>query len=199
MDLAKHALEYLNQTAQETARMRDQFLEKHSTLLVEAAKIVGDCINRGGKLLICGNGGSAADAQHMAAEMIGRMLIERGPLPAIALTTDTSNLTAVGNDYGFDQVFIRQVQALGKPEDVLIAISTSGKSKNVMLAVEAAQKKGMKVIGITGGEGGPLKLASDISLNVELGKNASRIQETHIFIVHSLIDLMDRFFLAEKR
>lgn len=199
MDLAKHALDYLNQTAQETARMRDQFLEKNSTLLVEGAKMLGDCINRGGKLLICGNGGSAADAQHMAAEMTGRMLIERGPLPAVALTTDTSNLTAVGNDYGFDQVFIRQVQALGRPEDILIAISTSGKSKNVLLAVEAAQKKGMKVISMTGGEGGPLRLASDINYNVELGKNASRIQETHIFVVHSLIDLMDRFFLAEKK
>lgn len=195
MNLATQALDYLNQTALETARMREQFLEKHSTLLVEAAKMLGECMNRGGKLMICGNGGSAADAQHMAAEMIGRMLVERGPMPAIALTTDTSNLTAVGNDYGFDQVFIRQVQALGKPEDVLIAISTSGKSKNVLLAVEAAKKKGIKVISMTGGEGGPLKLASDINLNVELGKNASRIQETHIFIVHSLIDLMDRFFL----
>jgi D-sedoheptulose 7-phosphate isomerase len=131
----------------------------------------------------------------MAAEMIGRMLIDRHPLPAMALTTDTSNLTAIANDYSFDVIFEKQVQGLGQKGDVLLAISTSGNSKNVLLAAAAAKHKGMKVVSMTGGTGGKLKDQSDLNLNVELGTNSSRIQETHIFIVHSLVDVMDRYFL----
>jgi D-sedoheptulose 7-phosphate isomerase len=133
----------------------------------------------------------------MAAEMVGRMLVERRPLPAIALTTDSSNLTAIGNDYGYDHVFLRQVQALAGPHDVLLAISTSGNSKNVLLAVEAARKVGTRVIALTGGAGGLLREKCDLWLNAGLGKNSSRIQETHIFAVHSMVDLLDRFFLRE--
>jgi D-sedoheptulose 7-phosphate isomerase len=163
--------------------------------MVTGARMMGDCVRNGGKILILGNGGSAADAQHMAAEMVGRMMLERPPLPAIALTTDSSNLTAIGNDYGYDLVFVKQVEALAKKEDVIIAISTSGNSANVVKAVEAARTRGCKIIALTGGSGGKLKGLSDVLLNAALGQNSSRIQESHIFAVHTLVDLMDRYYL----
>ena len=140
--------------------------------------------------------GIGSDSQHLAAEMVGRMILERKkPLPAIALTTDTSNLTALANDYSFEQIFARQVQALGRDGDVLIAISTSGNSPNVVAAVTEAKQLGCKVISLTGGTGGKLASLSDVTLNVSAGRNSSRIQETHIFAIHSLVDLLDRFFL----
>ncbi|MBS1964127.1 MAG: SIS domain-containing protein [Bdellovibrionales bacterium] len=178
--------------------LKRQFFDQNAAALVEGARALANAVHGGGKVLICGNGGSAADAQHMAAEMVGRMLIDRRPLPAIALTTDSSNLTAIGNDFGYDVVFEKQVQALASKGDVLLAISTSGNSKNVILAVEAAKKVGAKVITLTGGTGGKLKAMGDISINVAGGKNSSRIQESHIFAVHSLVDLLDRFFLEGK-
>lgn len=187
--------EYLNLTAQESRAAADAFLSDSAEVLIEAAQALGNCIHQGGKILICGNGGSAADAQHMAAEMVGRMLVERRPLPAIALTTDTSIITAVSNDYRYEVIFEKQVEALARLGDVLIAISTSGNSANVVRAAERAKSMGCKVISVTGGTGGKLKSISDYSLNVALGKNSSRIQETHIFIVHSLVDMLDRFFL----
>lgn len=185
----------LIETSLESQAIRENFLKTHSAKIIEAARRIGESFRAGGKVLIMGNGGSAADAQHMAAEMVGRLFVERRPLPAIALTTDSSNLTAIGNDYGFDQVFLRQIQALGKKGDVVIAISTSGNSKNVLLAVEAARQQGCVVIGLTGGSGGKLKDCCDILLTATLGKNSSRIQETHIFAIHSMVDLLDRFFL----
>ncbi len=189
--------EYLITTSDESNRARSAFLEECGDALGEVAQLLGHCIKQGGKLLILGNGGSAADAQHMAAEMVGRMMIERPPLAAIALTTDTSNLTAIGNDYGYDWVFVKQVEALAKPGDLLLAISTSGNSKNVVLAVERAKQLGCKVVSLTGGSGGLLKSLSDISLNVSQAKNSSRVQETHIFAIHSIVDLLDRFYLPE--
>lgn len=194
-DSVSNPLEYLMHTASETLAIQKKFLEECSLKLLEAASALGVSIRQGGKILICGNGGSAADAQHMAAEMVGRMLVNRRPLPAIALTTDSSNLTAIGNDFGYDQVFLKQVQALARPGDVLIAISTSGNSGNVVTAVEVAKTIGCKVIALTGGTGGKLKDLCDIHLNASLGKNSSRIQETHIFAVHSMVDLLDRFYL----
>jgi D-sedoheptulose 7-phosphate isomerase len=187
--------EYLEKTAQESISTQEAFLKESGSLLVEAARLLGSCINQGGKVLILGNGGSAADAQHMAAEMVGNMLVKRRPLAAIALTTDTSNLTAIGNDFGYEHVFVKQLQALAKPQDVVIAISTSGKSKNVLAAVETARKIGCKVIGLTGGSGGMMKSLCDIFLCVTQGANSSRIQESHIFAIHSMVDLTDRFFL----
>lgn len=189
---------YLKETFEESMALKRQFFDQNAAALVSGARAIANAVHSGGKVLICGNGGSAADAQHMAAEMVGRMLIDRRPLPAIALTTDSSNLTAIGNDFGYDVVFEKQVQALAKKEDVLLAISTSGNSKNVVLAVEAAKKVGAKVITLTGGTGGKLKAMGDISINVAGGKNSSRIQESHIFAVHSLVDLLDRFFLEGK-
>lgn len=187
--------DYLRQTASETLAIQARFHEECGAKIVEAARILGQSIRSGGKVLILGNGGSAADAQHMAAEMVGRMLVDRRPLPAIALTTDTSNLTAIGNDFGFDFVFVKQVQALARPGDVVIAISTSGNSRNVVAAAVEARRLGAKVIALTGGNGGKLKEACDLLLNVTLGPNSSRIQESHIFAVHGMVDLLDRFFL----
>jgi D-sedoheptulose 7-phosphate isomerase len=189
---------YLLETFEESMAIKRHFFEQNAAALIDGARALAASVHAGGKILIFGNGGSAADAQHMAAEMVGRMLVDRRPLPAIALTTDSSNLTAIGNDFGYDVVFEKQVQALAKKEDVILAISTSGNSKNVLLAVEAARKIGSKVISLTGGTGGKLKPLSDISINVEAGKNSSRIQESHIFAFHSLVDLLDRFFLEAK-
>ena len=186
---------YLTETAKETREIQDQFLVDCSDTLLKAAEEMGRRLRAGGKVLLFGNGGSAADAQHAAAEMIGRMLLERRPLPAIALTTDTSNLTALGNDYGFETVFQRQVEALAQPGDFVIAISTSGNSANVLRGVEAARAKGCKIVGLTGGNGGKLLGMVDFPLSAALGKNSSRIQETHIFALHSLVDLVDRFYL----
>ncbi len=186
---------YLKDTFEESLSAKKKFFDENQDLLIRACEIISSSIRSGHKLMICGNGGSAADAQHMAAEMVGRMLIERNPLPALALTTDTSNLTAIANDYSFDVIYEKQVRGLGLPGDVLLAISTSGNSKNVLRAVEAAREKGIRVVSMTGGSGGALRELSDVNLNVAGGKNSSRIQETHIFIVHSLVDLMDRFFL----
>jgi len=189
------AHDYIRATYEESLAAKKAFIETNIDKIVQACELISKSIKSGHKLLICGNGGSAADAQHMAAEMIGRMLIERNPLPALALTTDTSNITAIANDYSYEAIFEKQVQGLGQKGDVLLAISTSGNSKNVIKAVDAAKLKGMVTISITGGSGGKLKEHCDLNLNVELGKNSSRIQETHIFIVHSLVDVMDRFFL----
>jgi len=186
---------YLSETFEESLAIKRAFFRDNAAALIAGAAAMGKAVNGGGKILIFGNGGSAADAQHMAAEMVGRMLVDRRPLPAIALTTDSSNLTAIGNDFGYDVVFSKQIQALAKKEDVVLAISTSGNSMNVLLAVEAARKIGSTVITLTGGTGGKLKALSDISINVSEGKNSSRIQESHIFAFHSLVDLLDRFYL----
>ena len=147
-----------------------------------------DSLNNGGKILLMGNGGSAADAQHIAAELVGRYLNERRALPAIALTTDTSILTAVGNDYGFDHVFSRYVEGVGRKGDVLLAISTSGNSPNVLLAAEAAKAKGMHVIGLTGKDGGKLAPLCDVEIRAPWSGYADRIQEIHIKVIHALID-----------
>jgi D-sedoheptulose 7-phosphate isomerase len=156
----------------------------HMTAEIEGiAEELARTLQAGNKILICGNGGSAADAQHFAAELIGRFEKERPAWPAIALTTDTSILTAVGNDYGFDEVFARQVEGLGRPGDALIAISTSGNSPNVIRAVEAAITSQMATIGLLGRDGGQLKKMTWRSINISEAKTA-RIQEAHIFILH---------------
>ncbi|MCW1966030.1 phosphoheptose isomerase [Polynucleobacter sp.] len=156
-----------------------------------------DCLKSGGKIMACGNGGSAADAQHFAAELIGRFERERQELAAIALTTDSSILTAVGNDYSYDDVFSKQVRGLGKKGDILIGISTSGNSKNVVKAIEVAKKLGMKVIALTGNGGG--KIANlldkeDIHLCAPSTRTA-RIQETHLVLLHALCDGVDHILL----
>lgn len=156
-----------------------------------------DCLRAGGKVMACGNGGSAADAQHFAAELIGRFERERQELAAIALTTDTSILTAVGNDYSYDEIFSKQVRGLGKKGDILIGISTSGNSKNVVKAIEAAKKMGIKIIALTGNGGG--KIASLLDADgIHLcapSTRTARIQETHLVLLHALCDGVDHLLL----
>ena len=160
----------------------------------QAAKLIIEAFKTGKKMLICGNGGSAADSQHFAAEFTGRYEMERVPLPAIALTTDTSAITAIGNDYSFDVVFSKQVEALGASGDILFGISTSGNSSNIVKAIEVAQKKGMHIIALTGKDGGAiaklLRENNDVLINVPLNRTA-RIQETHILVLHTLCDVID--------
>lgn len=153
-------------------------------------ELLQTCIRNGGKILICGNGGSAADSQHIAAEIVGRFKKERKGLPAIALTTDTSILTSIGNDYGYDYIFARQVEALCNSQDILIGITTSGNSANVVRAIEAANAIGAITIGFTGGTGG--KLNTLCQQNIVVPSNVTaRIQEAHIFIGHSLCEIIE--------
>lgn len=175
-------------------------LEAEKMLPSEIARgivAMADCLRSGGKVMACGNGGSAADAQHFAAELIGRFERERQELAAIALTTDSSILTAVGNDYSYDEVFTKQVRGLGKRGDILLAISTSGNSKNVVKAIESAKKLGIKVIALTGNGGGKIATlldADDIHLCAPSTRTA-RIQETHLVLLHSLCDGLDHLLL----
>jgi phosphoheptose isomerase len=177
-------------TLAEGARVR---MDLDATAIARAAEVMRDAVLAGKKVLLCGNGGSAADAQHIAAELVGRFVIERRPLAAIALTTDTSALTAIANDYGYDHVFSRQVEALGAEGDVLVAITTSGTSKNVVAAAAAARARGMKVIGLTGGKGAGFVAACDAGVAVPSGVTA-RIQECHITIGHLLCEAVDEAF-----
>ena len=165
--------------------------------ILQAAKLLADSLRQGGKILICGNGGSAADAQHFAAELVGRFLRDRTALPAIALTTDTSIITAVGNDYGFADIFARQVEALGQPRDVLIALSTSGASTNTVHAVEAALARQMMAIAMTGADGGPLSTLANITIAVPC-RTTPRIQEAHCFILHCWAGSIEAALLDQK-
>ena len=158
--------------------------------IVEAALLISDCLAAGGKLLLFGNGGSAADAQHLAAEFVGRFVVERAGLAAIALTTDSSILTAVANDYGFERVFARQIEALALPGDVAIGISTSGNSANVLAAMKQAANQNLKTIGLSGQDGGLLARASNVSVTVPAA-NTARIQECHIAIGHIWCELVE--------
>ncbi|MCP4747102.1 MAG: D-sedoheptulose 7-phosphate isomerase [Desulfobacteraceae bacterium] len=157
----------------------------------QSAATLAAILQAGQKILICGNGGSAADAQHFAAELVGRFELERSAWPAIALTTDTSILSAIGNDYGFDAVFARQVDGLAIKGDALIGISTSGNSPNIIKAVESAKTKGMHTIGLLGRDGGKLGSIVDTALVIQ-GQNTARIQEVHIFILHLWAMLIEK-------
>ncbi len=163
--------------------------------LEKCAQTLIDALNEGGKILTMGNGGSAADAQHLAAEFVGRFLLERKALPAIALTTDTSILTAVSNDYGYDEVFKRQVEALAGPADVVIGISTSGNSVNVEKAMRSARKKGCRTIGLLGRDGGRIAALCDVALTVPV-QHTPHIQEAHLVIIHILCDLVEQALFA---
>lgn len=175
----------------EGAELRLEIAEQCGSQIVEAASLIRDSLAAGGKLLLFGNGGSAADSQHIAAEFVGRFLVERQALPAIALTTDSSILTAVGNDYGFEQVFARQIAAIGNRGDVAIGISTSGNSPNVLAGIKQAQSQEMKTIGLTGKDGSALASLAHIRLAVN-STNTARIQECHITIGHLLCELVER-------
>jgi len=172
------------------ARLRTEFFEANAERVARAARTIADRLKRGGKVLFCGNGGSAADCQHLAAEFVSRFRMERSPLPGIALTTDTSVLTAVGNDYGFREIFSRQVRALAGEEDVVAGISTSGSSPNVIRALEAAGEAGAYRIGLTGGRGGDIVSSSEIAFQVP-SEVTALIQEVHIAVGHMLCHLTE--------
>jgi len=164
--------------------------------IAQAAEIIIACLKSGGTLLCCGNGGSAADSQHLAAELGGKFYRVRPGLPAIALTVNSSMLTAIGNDFGFDEVFSRQLEAIGRRGDVLLALTTSGNSKNVLEAARLARERGLKVIGMTGRGGGRLKALSDVWLGVP-SEDTPRIQEGHIAIGHLLCELAEAAIFPE--
>jgi phosphoheptose isomerase len=189
------AHQLIAQALRDGARLRQLVLERCSDSIADAATLVADALLAGNKILIFGNGGSAADAQHVAAELVGRFVAERRPLPAIALTVDSSALTAIGNDYGFDQIYARQVRALGRPGDVAIAISTSGRSPNILAAVEASREMGMKVVGLTGGKGQAFAELCDGCVVVP-STNTARIQEIHITVGHVICEVVDARVLA---
>ena len=168
-----------------------QSLHNIDDMVNQAGHILGKSLRAGGKILFCGNGGSAADSQHLAAELTGRFIKDRRPLAALALSTDTSALTCIGNDYSFDEVFARQVQGLGRSGDVLVGISTSGNSLNVIRAVEEARAAGMQVVGLLGRDGGTLLELCDVSIVVP-SQVTARIQEVHILIGHTLCGLIEQ-------
>lgn len=180
---------FLQNVAEQVAVLQN--LHTLSDVVQRAGQLAGDALAQGGKLMFCGNGGSAADSQHLAAELTGRFIKDRRPLGAIALTTDTSALTCVGNDYSFDEVFARQVAGLGRAGDVLVAISTSGNSRNVIRAVEEAKALGVRVIGFLGRDGGFLRAMCDVAIVVPSPVTA-RIQEAHILIGHTLCGLIEQ-------
>lgn len=176
----------------ESIRVKQAFLRDNLATLTKAIDAVIQAFKNGNKLLLFGNGGSAADAQHIAAEFTNRFLIERPPLPALALTTDTSALTAIANDYDYNQVFSKQVEALGKSGDIALALSTSGNSPNVLAAIAACKKLNIATIGLTGGSGGKMSGQVDYLLRVSEGRNSPRIQETHILVGHVICDIVDQ-------
>jgi len=174
----------------ESIETKKQILENNIEQISLICKEIIKTYNSNGKILICGNGGSAADSQHFAAELVGRYKLERKALPAIALTTDTSILTAIGNDYGYNDVFKRQVEALANENDILFTISTSGNSENIIEAINLAKTKNIKVISLLGKGGGKIKEMSDLSLIVP-SNNTPRIQESHIMIIHIICEILE--------
>ncbi|MBL1214417.1 MAG: D-sedoheptulose 7-phosphate isomerase [Ignavibacteriae bacterium] len=184
---------FIHESLIESSETKIKIETECSAGIIEAVKLLSEAFSGGKKLLLCGNGGSAADCQHIAAEFMIRLShdVQRPAIPAIALTTDSSNLTAGGNDIGFDNVFARNVEGLGNEGDILIAISTSGNSPNVVKAVEKAKSKNMKVIGFLGGSGGKLKNLADLPL-IMPSNNVQRIQEGHITVAHIICELVEQ-------
>lgn len=177
-----------------SARLHETVARQNSAVIVAMARMIAESFDEDGKVLLCGNGGSAADAQHVAAELTirYRSSVSRPALPAIALSTDTSALTAGANDLGYDNVFARLVEAYGRKNDVLIALSTSGNSASVTKALDMAQRLGLKTIALLGGDGGEMKGKADLELIVPHSGSADRVQECHITVCHVLVDLVER-------
>lgn len=187
-------LEIVSSSFNKHSELLGHTLEKHSESVVLAAKLIIDAFEKGGKVVIFGNGGSAADSQHLAAEFIGRFLGERKSLPAIAISTDTSVITSIGNDFGFEKIFERQVESLVSNNDVVIAISTSGNSENVIRGVVAAKNNGAKIIALTGEKGGSLNGLADILLDIP-SNDIPRIQEMHILVGHTICNIVESHYL----
>ena len=186
----------LAEAVAEAHRLKNRLVAEQGEQVAEAARLLAATLKQGGKILLFGNGGSAADAQHLAAEFVNRFQIERPPLAALALTTDTSILTSIANDYDFQEVFAKQVRALGQPGDAALGLSTSGSSANVVRGLDAAREMGLKTLALSGGDGGPVAAAADLAITVP-SRNTPRIQEMHITIGHVLCDLVDFLLFPE--
>jgi len=190
----------IKQNFEDSIQSKQQSLQALAAVTAQAASLITLALDKGGKILSCGNGGSAGDAQHFSSELLNRFEIERPGLPAIALTTDSSTLTSIANDYDFGQIFSRQVLALGTPGDVLLAISTSGNSDNVCKAVEAAHSRQMQVVALSGRDGGRLAALlhkPDIEIRVPATSTA-RTQEVHLLLIHCLCDLIDQHIASQE-
>lgn len=172
-------------------------VRRHTGPLIMAGLAVRDALAAGGRVFVFGNGGSASDAQHFAAELVGRFMRERSALPAIALTTDTSVLTAIANDYSFRRIFVRQLEALGRRGDAALGISTSGESPNVLDAIRYAREQGLRTIALTGRDGGTIGTAAELHVNVP-DENAARVQEVHRTILHAICEVIERDLIPES-
>jgi D-sedoheptulose 7-phosphate isomerase len=182
---------------EDSARTKKAFLRDNMETLLSVIEVIAEAFLRGNKLLLFGNGGSAADAQHIAAEFVNRFRMDRPPLPALSLTTDTSAITSIANDFDYKEIFAKQVKALGKEGDVALAISTSGNAANVLAAIDACKKLKIATVGLTGGDAGKMARKVDFLLCVSEGKNTARIQETHILVGHVICEMIDlRLFAA---
>jgi D-sedoheptulose 7-phosphate isomerase len=191
------ALAHVAASMSEGAELRMKVARECAPAIVQAAGMMIECLRAGGKLLFFGNGGSAADAQHLAAEFVGRFVLERRALPAIALTTDSSILTAVANDYGYEQVFSRQIEALGRSGDVAVGISTSGNSPNVLAGLRQARLQQLQTIGLAGKDGGGLTACADVPIVVR-ATNTAQVQECHIAIGHLLCELVENAWMEDQ-
>lgn len=177
---------------EESIQAKRSFLKENFNTLVAVINLLAAAFSNGKKFLLFGNGGSAADAQHIAAEFVNRFRIERRPLPALALTTDTSAITSIANDYDYKEIFAKQVRALGKEGDIALAISTSGNAENILAAVDICKELKIISVGLTGGDGGKLAKRADYLLCVSEGKNTARVQETHILVGHVICEMVDQ-------
>ena len=197
---SRDPVERVKQNFEESIQLKQQSLPALAAVTAQAAALIALALDQGAKILSCGNGGSAGDAQHFSSEMLNRFEMERPGLPAVALTTDTSTLTSIANDYDFGQIFSKQVLALGNPGDVLLAISTSGNSDNVCRAVEAAHRCNMQVVALTGRDGGDMAALlqqADIEIRVPAHSTA-RTQEVHLLVIHCLCDLIDQHIASRE-
>lgn len=190
--------EFIIRTFEESARVKTAFARENADTIVAVVRLLAQAFRSGKKVILFGNGGSATDASHIAAEFVNRFLMDRPPLPAIALNTDPAVLTSISNDFGYDQTFLKQLSALGQEGDVVIGISTSGNSPNVILALEHAKKNGMRTVVLTGGTGGKMKDLAEHTFIVP-SKHTPHIQETHITLGHILCQLVDEELFGGKR
>jgi len=182
----------------ESIQVKEEILRNQISQIVSIAQLMVDCLKKNGKVIVFGNGGSAGDSQHIAAELVGRFKKDRSALAGIALTTNTSIITSLANDYGYDVVFARQIEALGQKNDVALGISTSGKAKNVVLAFKQAKKMGIKTVALSGGDGGDIAKLADVSLLVPSVVTA-RIQEAHITIAHIICEIIEQELCQEQK
>ena len=182
----------------ESIQVKEEILRNQVESIAQIAELMIDCLKKDGKVIVFGKGGSASDSQHIAAELVGRFKKDRSALAAVALTTNTSILTSIANDYGYEVVFSRQVEALGKKNDVVLGISTSGKAKNVALGIKQAKKMGIKTVALSGGDGGDIVKLADVSLVVP-SKITARIQEAHITVAHIICEIIEQELCQEQK